>query len=489
MAKLKIEIVVDDKGTVQFKRFGRVIDATDQKMHRYARSLGRPTAKMKGLAASTALTVGKTLALGSAVGIAAGAFAAWKIKDLGMSFIRVGSSMDQMKISLDTITKGRGDEWFQRLNEWALKMPVNTTKAIEAFTGMRAMGLQPTIEDMTTLVDTTSALGGGSDVLMGIARALGQIQTKGKVATEELYQLAERGVPAFDILRDKLGLTSEQLGDIGRQGLDAGKTIRALIEGMADRFGGQSAKIQDKWAGLTEALKSYWVEFQRLVMESGVMEFLEDNLRSLRDWVDELNRSGTLREWAKSVSDWVVELGNDIKDFVGRAIGDWDSLDEKIEEFFTDVKYWVGLVTPILKGFLGMIEGALKLYNQMVVNYRSIPGPLERAAIGDAEMPGFQTGTGPAGLPSTGLFYGHKGEIVLNPVQSNVVRRLSPVRSSPVQSNVMRRGNGGDIYNYNFHLQTWAADPASIRNAAEIFGRAIKEQSQRWGGEYDDLDR
>ena len=46
-----------------------------------------------------------------------------------------------------------------------------------------------------------------------------------------------------------------------------------------------------------------------------------------------------------------------------------------------------------------------------------------RLAGQDSGVPSFATGTGPEGLPRTGYYYGHKKEIVLNPEQSESIRR------------------------------------------------------------------
>jgi len=304
----------------------------------------------------------RVFSLKSAVaGIAAG----YGLKKLADGFIEVGSSMDKMRISLDTITKGEGNKWFKELNEWALKMPINTEKAIQSFTMMRAMGLRPTIEDMTVLVDTTSALGGDGGALAGIARALGQIKTKGKVSAEELMQLAERGIPAYEILAEKLHLTKKQLGSIGNAGIDAGVAVKALLEGMADRFGGQSKKIQNTWAGLMESLKSYWKEFQRLVMSFGVMQFLEKSLGRLISKIDELKKSGGLEVWAKrtaaavlkSFKSMVLGLGTMIDTFMKM----WRPFKRTISSLWKDFRSlpgWVqqvGVMGAILFGKLGVV--------------------------------------------------------------------------------------------------------------------------------------
>ena len=397
--------------------------------------------------------------------LAVGAFVGWGVKRLADSFIETGSSMDKLQLSLDTITKGEGAEWFKKLNEWALKMPINTTKAIQAFTSMRAMGLKPSIADMTTLVDTTSALGGGADTLLGIARALGQIKTKGRVSTEELLQLAERGVPAFEILRNKMGLTADQLGNIGRAGLDAQTTIDALVAGMEERFGGQSEKMQTMWAGMVESLKSYWTEFKRLVMESGVMEYLENNLADLVAWVEDLYQSGELAEWAMDVADAIVSLGEDIQDFISATIGDWDDFSLKVSEVFRNFKSWIEDIMPALRTLWKMLKAVAKAFNAV----GKFIGTAAATAYTGAEslaQGSYQTGTGPAGLPSTGLFYGHKGEIIKNPQESDAERAGG--------------GSGGEL-----HITLAPTFMTGDSNAARSVAREIKREldmlNLRWG--------
>lgn len=360
---LKIAIEVDDKGTVKFKKFGRSVDTTGSKVIKFGGKIGKTARQMGGLARSTANAIGKTMALGVAAVTAAAAFAAWKIKGLAQRFIETGSSMDKLKLSLDTITKGKGAEWFEKLNKWALKMPINTAKAIKSFIMLRAMGLKLLIKDMATLVDTTSALGGGADVLESIARALGQIHTKGKVSAEELGQLAERGIPAIEILREKLGLTAEQVGNIGAAGIKAEDAVKALLEGMAERFGGQSAKIMNKWSGLWESMKGYWTEFQRLVMSSGVMAYLEENLKAVVGWADRLYTSGKLKLWAQEAADKIVAMGQRFKTFIADSMGGWDNFEVKARQVLQDIRQWINDLIPSFKAAVTAVGWVAEAFN------------------------------------------------------------------------------------------------------------------------------
>lgn len=230
-------------------------------------------------------------------------FAAYKALGLAKHTLEIAAGFEVLLISLDTITKGKGQEWFDRLNQWALKMPINTEKAIKAFQMMKAMGLDPLISDMTTLVDTASALGGQADTMEGIARALGQIVTKGKVSAEELMQLAERGVPAYKILREELGLTAAEVGNIGDLSIDGLVAVEALLRGMNKRFAGQAEKIRETYSGITVEIKSNWREWIRLVMDSGPFETVKSHLRDIRDLTSKIIEAQEISNKLREIDD------------------------------------------------------------------------------------------------------------------------------------------------------------------------------------------
>ncbi len=471
-----LTIEVDDNGSVKIRQFGDKTVRTTRDVVGKSDSLLKKIQTRMGAVASAA--AGITRKLFSLKTMAVGALAGWGIKKLAGSFLSVGSSMDQMKLSLDTITKGEGEQWFKDLNEWALKMPVNTKTAIGAFTQMRAMGLEPTIEQMTTLVDTTSALGGSSDTLTGIARALGQMATKGRVSTEELLQLAERGVPVFQILKEKMGLTNEELGKIGTLGLDAQKAIGTLIEGMDERFGGQSEKMQGMWAGLIESLKSFWGEFQRMIMDSGVMDYLEDKLSAIMANIEGWYQDGTMLAWAQSVADGVTAIADTLWNYM---VGIW----EKLPEWYQKASDWIYWMIEDLKPLGAQLVRIIGYLDRMIskwdmffdtsnyianqsgsgTRYLTKPGTDSDGGFSIDSAPKFGSGTGLSGLPYTGLFYGHKGEIIKNPAESAAERS----------------GAGSGTVNITVAPTFMTGDRTAARAVAAEIQRELKQLNLRWG--------
>ena len=228
---------------------------------------------------------------------------------IGKTFIDTAANMEKLQMALDQLTFGKGQETFLALNKWAKDMPVDTEKAISSFRLMKAYGLDPTLKDMTVLVDTVSALGGETDTLEGIARALGQIQAKGRAMQQEMNQLAERGVPALEILRRKLALSSAEVVDVGRSPkLGSGVVLKALMEGMEERFFGLSKKFMSTWFGQMERLKAWATEFKRVVMDSGPFEFMKTQVEKFLNFLDSPAGLDTISKWAMDLSKFILNV-------------------------------------------------------------------------------------------------------------------------------------------------------------------------------------
>ncbi len=233
----------------------------------------------------------------------AGAFAGVSVGLVAKDFLDTANAVQLMQDKLDGLTKGRGKEVFAELNEWALTMPVNTNQAIDSFVMMNAMGLNPTIKKMQTLTDVASMF--GDDTMPRVARALGQMQTLGKLSSEELNQLAEAGINARKYLDEAFGQTVEEIQASGR---DIEEVVQAIWDGMDREFGGSAERAQNSWRGMVATFISYWKEFQRIVMESGVMLYLQEGLKAVNAKIEELRQNGKLKEWAVSTANTIIDV-------------------------------------------------------------------------------------------------------------------------------------------------------------------------------------
>ena len=107
---------------------------------------------------------------------------------------------------------------------------------------------------MRSIADATAA-SGKIESYSNISQALGQIQAKGRLAARELIRLANAGIPAYQILREELGMTYEQISNLGKAPVPADVAIPALLRGMDKRYGGAAAAMQRTTKGLANAIK------------------------------------------------------------------------------------------------------------------------------------------------------------------------------------------------------------------------------------------
>jgi len=185
----------------------------------------------------------------------------------------VAATFEQMEIKLNALTKGRGKETLEEINAWALNMPVNTEKTVDSFVKMTAMGLDPAVAKLTTLVDVASLF--GEEAMPRVARALGQMKTLGKLSAEELNQLSEAGINARKYLKEAFGMGVEE---IQKSGMEIDRILEVIWQGLDRDFGGAARSAMSSWQGLTATFQSYVTEIEREVMAAGLFDAMKDSL-------------------------------------------------------------------------------------------------------------------------------------------------------------------------------------------------------------------
>lgn len=347
-AQLKMDLIVDDKGSVVIKGFS---DKT-------ARYLGDGAKAVQGFT-SRLLSMQNVL-----IGLAGG----YTLSKIATEALDVASSFEQMEVKLDALTKGRGADTLERINAWALEMPVNTRKAVDTFAMMQAMGLDPTITKMQTLVDVSSIF--SEDAMPRVARALGQMKTLGKLSAEELNQMAEAGINARKYLTQAFGKTVEELQK-SKHSID--EIIDAIWKGLDADFGGAAKKAQDSWKGMTATFKSYLEEIARQVMEAGIFDEMKTQLKGINE---------ELSEWLKTNEGIIKQnVPEYIRNTKEALQGIWDviSYDPAIIEW--------GLVGLAFGGRKGaIIMGSLGHMKEWVENLSAAMGLVSSGMVDISEV-------------------------------------------------------------------------------------------------------
>lgn len=199
-----------------------------------------------------------------------------RIADLGASVVRTGIDFNSMKeqaeIAFTTMLgSGTGAKRFlDELAAFAAKTPFEFPELVQASQRMLAMGFtsRQVLPTLTAIGDAVAAMGGGSEMIDRVTRALGQMQAKGKVSAEEMLQLTEAGIPAWQNLADKIGVTVPQAMEKVTKGAVSARTgIDAQIEGINRSFGGMMEQQSKTFAGMLSNLKDTFTQAAGEVLE------------------------------------------------------------------------------------------------------------------------------------------------------------------------------------------------------------------------------
>lgn len=221
--------------------------------------------------------------------------------------VEVGNQFEQLRVKMTTIWGSAGVA--EQALEWAAQFgretPLTLDQVASAMIKLKTYGFDPMDGTLRKVGDAAFALGTDFD---GIVTALGQMQLKGKVTAEELMQLAERNVPAYQYLQKAFNLSAEQMANIGKAGLDVDKAIKAIVDGMGNQFAGAMEKASKTAAGMWSNIEDTIMVFQKRLLDSGVWELYTKQLEKVKATVESLLTDSFATSLSSSVKSAMSEV-------------------------------------------------------------------------------------------------------------------------------------------------------------------------------------
>lgn len=147
-----------------------------------------------------------------------------KLKELGSQALQVNEDFTRVRqVLLSTFGSEAGAQ-FDFVRKKAQELGIDLLASEKGFAkyaaaakgaGQSNEAIQGTF---TGVAEAASALALSADDTNGVLRALSQISAKGKVSTEELIQIAERGIPVYELAANAIGVQKEELFKMLQQG-------------------------------------------------------------------------------------------------------------------------------------------------------------------------------------------------------------------------------------------------------------------------------
>ena len=230
-------------------------------------------------------------------------------------------TLDSARISMNTFTGSaeKAEVMLQELQDFAALTPFNFSNLLRTSQQMLAMGVaaDELVPRLTAIGDAAAALGGSPETLNRIQRALGQIQAKGRAQAEELLQLAEAGIPAYEYVAQLTGGDIPAALDAMKKGqIDAASAITALLDGMAKDFGGMMEMQSRTLDGAISTVQDY-VEMTVGAMGRPIFEAVRDLTLEVADFLgSDAARAGAAQfaeNFGAAVKSAAEAIGNFVK--------------------------------------------------------------------------------------------------------------------------------------------------------------------------------
>lgn len=238
--------------------------------------------------------------LGSIVGDVAG-----KIAGMGLSCIKASAQMRQYEIAFQTMLKSAdaGTKILKDLQKFAADTPFDVPGVVQSAQQLVAFGFaaDEVIPTLRTLGDAAAGLGKSTEGVQQLAYALGQIKTSGTLKTEDINQLTNAGIGAWEMLAQASGKSISEIKDMTAKGMiDSLTAVEVLTNGINKAYGGMMEKTSKEITGLVsnieETVGNTSVVIGKYMIDAfdikGILSSVSDSLGNVSTKLTEAQEAG-----------------------------------------------------------------------------------------------------------------------------------------------------------------------------------------------------
>lgn len=216
---------------------------------------------------------------------------------IGAFALSTASAAETTEISFTTMlgSAEAARDMMETLADFAAHTPFELSGLQESTRQLLAYGFaaEDIVPMLTKVGDAVAALGTGQAGIESVTRALGQMQTRGKVSAEEMLQLTEAGIPAWRYLAEAIGTdTAGAMQKVTDGAVSAADGIKAITDGMERDFGGmmeaQSKTVEGLMSNLSDAIEQPLMKLRDSEAYERFADSLSDVVESAGPFVESL---------------------------------------------------------------------------------------------------------------------------------------------------------------------------------------------------------
>lgn len=266
-------------------------------------------------------------------------------------------NLDQARINWEVLmgSAEKGQEMLSRIQQFAKETPFDFDSTQKFAQQLKIAGLNGDQLFKTMQVIGDSAQG-NVEKAEGIATAYQQMSAKGKIQTEEMNQLLERGIPAWDMLAKATGKSKAELMQMASQGkLMADEYLPKLVEQMDKTFGGGMQKQAQTFNGQLDQLEDNLL----MIGSKGVAplrQALTGLMSDINDVFDgKLSVTEMLGKWGRQFKEGLTKLGESIANF---------DLGSVVKKLLKGLEVGSSFISGVVKGFAKLVDGIFEFFEK-----------------------------------------------------------------------------------------------------------------------------
>ena len=251
------------------------------------------------------------------------------MKDLVKDVILLGGEMQQtetaFEVMLGSAEKGRAA--IAKLIRFADVTPFDNPEIIRSGKSLLNIGIA--VDGLTGKLEMLGNISAGTgNKIFEITSIYSKAAAKGKVQTEELMQLAERGVPIIQAFASMLKVSTQEVMAMAEKG----QLSFALLDEALQSLGGQGGKYFGLMEKQSKNMLGAWSNFQAEVEKIGTaigkeaIPALTAALESLLAEIDKLRESGELDQMISGAGKLIGETASTLKDFVAFIVANRETI-------------------------------------------------------------------------------------------------------------------------------------------------------------------
>jgi tape measure domain-containing protein len=236
--------------------------------------------------------------------LAGAAIAAIGAKVTLKGIIETSTNMDKLKISLSGVegSAEKGAVAFNIIRGAANKTIFTTDELGKSYTQLRNAGIYPNIALFKEFSNVAAISTNKTEALEEITKLYSKAMQGGGVEQKSLNKLAEMGIPVFDVLGKRLGMSREQIVKFADSAEGGRIVLDNLAKGLGERFGNATNQFNNTLAGSLAELQKNVSNVQQALGDAGLSgafkqiidrtnEFIKNNPELIRQIGEGLGRA------------------------------------------------------------------------------------------------------------------------------------------------------------------------------------------------------